>query len=129
MVNTLAFIAGDTGLIPCQGTKTLHAMSHRPKKKKKKAPTPLPFPMSLSLPFFFQSTYLLTHTCSHKYMYPHVHTLSTYASLHAHMYTYSLTCLFVYCLSSPLKRKVSGYRNMILFPAIFLAPRLGLGKS
>jgi len=54
VVNTLAFIAGDTGLIPCQGTKILHAMSQRPKKKKKKrkAPTSLPFPMSLSLPFF-----------------------------------------------------------------------------
>ena len=68
MVNTLAFIAGDTGLIPCQGTKTLPAMSHR--QKKKKHPPPFLFPMSLSLPFFFQSTYLLTHTCTQEYLHP-----------------------------------------------------------
>ena len=128
MVNTLAFIAGDIGLIPCQGTKTLHAMSHR-SKKKKKSTNLSPIPHVTFSAFLFQSTYLLTHTCSHKYTHPLVHTLSIDASLHAHMYTYSFTCLFVYCLSSPLKGKVSGYRNMILFPAIFLAPRLGLGKS
>lgn len=69
-------------------------------------PSP-PFPMPLSLLFFKA----LIHWCIHIHtcMHSHVHTISAYAC----MCTYLLTCLFSYCLSSPLECKLCEYRNFV----------------